>query len=307
VLFLLWIILTIGLEIYDNRMKINKPILKQTRSLLLIFILSVAATLVNPFGIGIYTETFRYLGNPMQKYISEWGPITPPSVAWWRHMGVAILMVVGISRLYSTGKFKEKIPSIVLACMFFVLALWARRYAWPSYYIMLPVLYPIADFFKPDKRESQFFGTVGVLAATFVFVLILKFPFPDIIDYSWDKYCQRENVACSPSSAEFLLQHHLNNNLFSYYGWGGWLIWNYPGIKPTIDGRMPFWRDESGYSGFEEYYRYSQDISDIDDAKYNVVYMPPDKPIYQRMEQLVKERKWELVYQDKYAGIFVRN
>jgi hypothetical protein len=35
--------------------------------------------------------------------------------------------------------------------------------------------------------------------------------------------------------------------------------------------------------------------------------MPPDKPIYQRMEQLVKEGKWELVYQDKYAGIFVRN
>ena len=222
-------------------------------------------------------------------------------------MGIGVLIVVGIIRLYSIGKFKDKIPSIALACIFFVLPLWARRYAWPSYYIMLPVLYPIADFFKPDRREFRFFGTISLLTATLAFVLFLKLPFSDIVDYSWSKYCQTSDAACSPNSAEFLSQHHLDNDLFSYYGWGGWLIWNYPSIKPTIDGRMPFWRDENGYSGFEEYYGYSQDVSDIDNSKYDVVYMPPDKPIYQRMEQLVKEGKWELVYQDKYAGIFVRN
>ena len=94
--------------------------------------------------------------------------------------------------------------------------------------------------------------------------------------------------------------------MFSDYGWGRWLIWNYPDIKPTIDGRMPFWEDEHGYSGFEEYYWYEQNWSDIDESKYNVVYMSPGKSIYQRMEQLVKEGKWDLVYQDRYAGIFVR-
>jgi hypothetical protein len=171
---------------------------------------------------------------------------------------------------------------------------------------MLPILYPIAHFFKPDRRKILLFGTIGLLTATFAFVLLLKSPFSDDTNYSWSKYCQRANVACSPDSAEFLSRHSLTNELFSDYGWGGWLIWNYPDIKPTIDGRMPFWEDEHGYSGFKEYYWYEQDWADIDESEYNVVYVSPGKQIYQRTEQLVKEGKWDLGKQDRYAGIFVR-
>jgi hypothetical protein len=69
---------------------------------------------------------------------------------------------------------------------------------------------------------------------------------------------------------------------------------------------MPFWEDENGYSGFKEYYWYEQNWSDIDESEYDVVYMSPRATIYQRMNQLVEEGKWDLVYQDRYAGIFVR-
>ena len=305
-LFLLWIALTVGLELYNNRMKIDAPILQQTRTLLLCFLLAAMATLINPFGIGVYTETFRHLGNPMQNYISEWTPIPPLSELGGRHIVLALLFLLGIWELHSTGKLKEKIPSIFFACLFFVLPFWARRYAWPAYYITLPVLYPIAQFFKPDNHKARLFGGIGLLTATFAVVLILKFPFSNVINYSWDRYCQRGADSCSSTSAEFLSQHYSGDKLFSNYDWGGWLIWNYPDIKPAIDGRMPFWQDEQGYSAFKEYYWYEQNWSDIDESKYNVVYTPPGKAIYKRMEQLVEEGKWDLVYQDRYSGIFVR-
>ena len=42
-------------------------------------------------------------------------------------------------------------------------------------------------------------------------------------------------------------------NMFNEYSWGVYLIWKLPEYKTFIDGRMLSWRDESGYSVFEEY------------------------------------------------------
>ena len=111
---------------------------------------------------------------------------------------------------------------------------------------------------------------------------------------------------CSSKSAHYLLDHHLNHKLFSLYGWGGWLIWNYPQIKPSIDGRMHLWVQHD-YSAFADYYSVEQNIKDIDKTSYDVAYMSPSKPVYNRLLQLVKQGKWRLVYQDKFAGVFVRS
>jgi len=48
-------------------------------------------------------------------------------------------------------------------------------------------------------------------------------------------------------------------------------------------------------------------MKEINASHYDVVYMSPDKPIYNHMMQLVKMKKWRMVYEDKFAGIFVRN
>ncbi|MCL5432527.1 MAG: hypothetical protein M1524_00215, partial [Patescibacteria group bacterium] len=102
-------------------------------------------------------------------------------------------------------------------------------------------------------------------------------------------------------------QKYDKEKLLTLYNWGGWLIWNYPEIKPTIDGRMPFWRNKSGYSGFLDYYAYEQNLKDIDKGKFDIVYVSPSKPIYDRLINLTKENKWKLIYKDKYSGIFIRN
>ena len=132
-------------------------------------------------------------------------------------------------------------------------------------------------------------------------------PFYKFYSYDWDDYCDQPVLQCSSSSADFLIENNLDKNLYTLYGWGGYLIWNYPEIKPSIDGRMHIWRDESGYSAFEDYYGYEQNIKDIDKSNYNIVYMSPSKPIYNRMLELVNLKKWDLVYQDNRAGVFVRN
>lgn len=93
----------------------------------------------------------------------------------------------------------------------------------------------------------------------------------------------------------------------TFYNWGGWLIANYPELKPSIDGRMHLWVDKNGYSAFLDYYPYEQNRKDIDKSDYNVVFMPPNKPIYKRLVELVKEGRWKIVYTDSNATIFQRS
>ena len=91
------------------------------------------------------------------------------------------------------------------------------------------------------------------------------------------------------------------------YNWGGWLIWNFPEIKPTIDGRMHLWKDENGYSGFDEFFAIEQNFIDVDRTKYDAVFISPEKHVYKRLIGLANEGKWKLVYSDNYSGVFVRS
>ena len=124
---------------------------------------------------------------------------------------------------------------------------------------------------------------------------------------SWKTFCELRR--CSEKSVEYLIENGLSKKkLFTLYDWGGWLIWNYPEIKPTIDGRMHLWRDENGYSAFAEYYPLEQNWSgyEIDDTEYNVVFISTRKSIYKKMLQLVDNGKWKLRYRDDDAAIFER-
>lgn len=91
------------------------------------------------------------------------------------------------------------------------------------------------------------------------------------------------------------------------YNWGGWMIWNYSDMKPSTDGRMHLWRDETGYSAFEYDYYIEQTLTDIDDSKYSVVFTATYKPIFKRLQELAKEGKWRQVYKDKFSVIYLRN
>ena len=280
---------------------------KDFGSLLLILLLSSAITLANPFGIDLHLDALTHLGNPLLKNIAEYLPFPSLSQAWWNQIIVAVLLGVGLVILYFREKLSTQLPAIVSILFLFILSFSVRRYAWPAYYLILPILHPITGFFKPDTKKATTISSFVILLIIFGITLAGKLPFQKFQTFNWNEYCKDEFILCSPKSANYLSKHNLSSNLYSLYGWGGYLIWNHPEIKPLIDGRMHMWRDEKGYSGFENYYSYEQNLKDIDKSEYDVVYMSPVKPVYNRMLKLVQSKKWKVAYQDSFAGIFVRN
>lgn len=288
-------------------LNLREAILKNGLFLTGILIASVLVTVINPFGISIHTAALSHFGNPLLKSIAEYLPFEVNSQPWWNQVIVGIGLVLGFLFLYFRGKAAKSVPLLGVSIVVYILSFGVRRYAWPAYYLIFALLQPLAEFLKPDNKKIAYVMTAVFLCVLFGVAIGSRYPFTKYETYGWNEYCQSYSVRCSPESAEFLVKNKLTNNLYTLYSWGGYLIWNYPEIKPVIDGRMHLWKDDKGFSGFIDYYRYEQNMEDIDTSQYDTVYMSPDKPVYNRMLELVEANKWRMVYEDDRAGVFVRN
>lgn len=277
--------------------------MKEFGLLIGIFISSLFATLVNPFGWEIHTTALSHVGSPLLQDIAEYLPFDMFSVSWWNHIMAGVLLAFGFLMLLIARRILDNLPLLGAGVILFVLSFEVRRYAWPAYYLILPLLAPLSTYLKPDTKKIT--QTLSVAFAVFLVVMALvsKLPLTQFFSYSWDQYCIQ--TKCSPKAVQFLIDERRTKNVFTLYGWGGWLIWNYPEVKPVIDGRMHLW-NKNGYSAFKEYYALEQNFEDIDLSPYNTVLISPDRPIYDRLIKLENAGKWKMVYSDQNAAVFVR-
>ncbi|OGG02500.1 hypothetical protein A2W14_01730, partial [Candidatus Gottesmanbacteria bacterium RBG_16_37_8] len=261
-----------------------------------VIVLSFAVTLINPHGMEIYREVIRHFGNPYQKYIVEWVPLPPFSSLWWLLIFWGIFLIFNIRMIIDKKKFSQCFEWIVIAAVFYFLAHWMRRYAWTMYLVSVPVIITYFRSIKPAL--NSFMGKaipLMILGGMYLYTVMYHIPKQRLNFMNWDRFCA-DFIKCSPASAEFLKENKLPGKFLSNYNWGGWLIWNYPEIKPSIDGRMHLWRDEKGYSAFAKYYFLEQNVEDIEKTDYEVVYMSSEKPLYDKMLELVVAGKWKTVY-----------
>lgn len=296
-------------EVLDKKIKIQGLInlIKEYRFLVAAILISFFATLVNPFGFGVYREVFNHFGNPWLKYISEWAPFGDLSRQWWSLIAFINLFVVGLGILFFTGRLRSQLPLFLLCTLLILLSFYERRYAWTLYYISLPILAGISHFFKPNTVKFESIGAFIISVVFLFFASSQKGDFSEVKNMTWSKYCSASVILCSPSAVRFVEENKLANNISTPYSWGGWMIWNYPNVKPSIDGRMHLWKDEKEYSAFAEYYTNVQDWESIDRSKYDTVIALKIKPIYKRLTALSKEGKWKKVYEDRFSAVFVRN
>ena len=227
------------------------------------------------------------------------------SLPWLNLFLTAILAGIGIIAFSFGGQFKKKLPQIGIFTVLFLLSMWIKRYAWAMYFTLIPLVKPIASFVKPEKEKSRFIAGTTLFLISLVFVIFLKMPLAQFTQMNWSTYCEIGN-GCSPASATALADYYSEGKTMTLYNWGGWLIWNFPDLKPSVDGRMHLWRDKTGYSAFEYDYNFEQNVTDINSSDYNVVYTSITKNIYEQLQVLVAQGKWEQVYGDETAAIFIR-
>lgn len=305
IIFVLWVFFAIVRKYIEEERNISKT-LKTAKVLIGVLLLSIGATFIHPFGLGIYEDAFVHFGNKDLQFIAEYLPFNDLSQLWWNQIIVGVLIIFGFIFLFFSDQAKKNIPILGITSILYGMSWMVRRYAWTLYYLTIPFLKPIVNFFKPDTEKNTTRFAWVILITSLIVTLYVKYPYTQYTQMSWDLFCS-EYQDCSKEAVEFMIKNNLTKDHLTFYDWGGWMIFNFhPQIKPSIDGRMHLWRDDKGYSAFSEYYSYEQDFTDINDSEYNVVLMSPKKPMYDRLLYWVDRGYWKIAYEDEKAGVFIR-
>lgn len=226
----------------------------QTKQLI-IFIFSILATLVNPYGINLWKEALvTVTSQALRQYIEEWFPaIFFINLAFF---ALSILSCTLLIKYFRKFRFTEKILYFVL----FFIALSSVK----NMVFFVPVALFIAakglDLFYKDLSnypfgQIRFNKLYAVLCALCIIFFVLKI--------SWVFYVLPVSTEASlyPKKAvEFLHANPSSGQIFSSYGWGGYLIWKLPGKKVFVDGRMASWENplapkNESKNAYEEYHQ----------------------------------------------------
>jgi hypothetical protein len=170
---------------------------------------------------------------------------------------MVVMFVFSLSFVVKQRKIL-KMEELVVYFAFLLQAVSSRRHLPLWIIIALPMTtLAISDFYK---EISKFKGAIGRLKKVYKFawlgVLLIIF-FQLGFDFR-EAVFLREEGFYPKGAVEFLRANFPKGEVFSSYGWGGYLIWKLPEKKVFIDGRMPSWRwkpksNEELANAFDDY------------------------------------------------------
>lgn len=273
-------------------------------------LLSAAVTLINPYWFGLW-QTLIKESHPYQfSYISEWVPPSTANIYYF----AAYCAVLGLIISAFIGA-RNKLPIwYVLALGIFCIASIRVQYFFRLAVILgLPAVMVFWTEPLSELRKVLPPSLVKKLKASLVlFVVLSTLTISSIFltaaaeSTNYNKFIKKQNY---PKAAlDFALTHNVKGNVFNSYGWGGYMIWNYPQVKTFVDGRMPSWR-EGNKSVFEDYIKISNSpkkhIGILHDYNVNWILYPTDSTLVRFLQ--TPNSGWTEIYSDDTASVFVES
>lgn len=313
------------------------PILKMRdkNRVLMMLALSVVASLINPYGVTLYSFLSGYSNSFYMSYINEWQgqfslPPHYPQLIYLSLSATGALLWFWFERQTKT---KLKLWDISIFLLFFILA-WRSRRHFP---LFVTVSLPLVVLFYQETFKSiwqSFSSQMKLIILSFLTLSIFLSCLSIIIylplkQHVIDDFC---NIRYPCAAVSYLKAHPetKDDKLFSEYNWGGYLLWAYPEKQIFIDGRMPqvAYKD---YSILEEYleFRKSKENAEkmLDEYKINLVLIKKNqavlsltpwlkalmsinnedlsKPDYLK-EYVSSAHNWRPVFQDNLSILFIR-
>jgi hypothetical protein len=277
----------------------------QARHTLRVALVALAATLLNPFGLGAWSYVFRLSTNPLvTRFVAEWKPPTLREVDGVLFFASALAVVVYLARRLRSNPVSG--VALLTLGLFLLVALQASRgILWWALVVpvtMAGVLATQGTGEPRDDRSKSITNTVVVLVVVALGVTFLPW---------W-----RDRTPIGPSTglvsdAPAALTNHLSRllapgqRIFGPEAWGSWIELQLPRNPTFVDSRIEVfpsavWRDYVDVSNGQQGW---QGILD----RWNV-----DVVIAERGEQALlipiirRDPGWKLVYEDEKGVAFVR-
>lgn len=201
---------------------------------------SLAATLINPYGSGAWREVWLSISDSAIRWkIAEWMPA-------FLFADLAFIAFLVMSAFF-VWRYRKSFSTDQLVVYFFILAqaLLSRRHVplWILFALPMTVegllfLYEEVVKIKFGKQRFKVLYKFAWIMTVVIFVIRSALAVNSSRRLSENKYYPK-------SAVEYLSQNTPEGEIFSVYAWGGYLIWQLPGQKTFVDGRMPSWRWEN--------------------------------------------------------------
>ena len=209
--------------------RVERTDLRRARALLLTGVAGGLACLVNPFGYGVLTYSFRLTGSEVfMAKIEEWMPPTSDPAFWpyWGLLGLVALSVLVTCR-------RASLFDIACLAAFGWLSVCYRRQIGVFGLVSLPILgkhLAIATLWLGRRTSAGPRPRLAVLGRVLLVCLVAV--------ASAKRWHDREDDVVPTKAAEFLASLDFEGGVFSEYDWGGYLIWRlFPQQQVFMDGR----------------------------------------------------------------------
>ena len=282
----------------------------RARRTLLVGVATVLATLLNPFGVQIWSYALDLSTNPViRKTISEWAPLTIGTVPGWFAIGSALAVAVYLIRRTRPTPW----TALLTLGIFFLLAMSAQR-AIVWWGMVAPVV--LGTLMRPEREEVAAVAAPAagadarpaapepsrapayVIIGALVTLIVVLAPW-------WRGSSPDRFLRAAPPGLTAAVQERLHpgTRLLVDQPWGSWFEFAVPEDPVFVDSRIEIvpaaiW-DDYGQVGFAGA-RWKQVL---DDWQVDAIVANAD---WELLSLLEADPGWRSVYKDDDGELFVR-
>lgn len=279
---------------------------QQIRKLIVIALISVAALVINPYGLQMLLVPFQTVGiGALRNFIQEWNSPNFQGRETWGF----IFLLLGVLGAAGASKRRLNWTDFILVSGTAFMSLLAGRNIAVFAVAATPVLTYHLDSVltergwtlktvqrvTPGMARLNLILVIAVLLGALLKVAVVLSP--KTVDQ-----VMRETLPVA--AVDYIQQNHPPREIFNSYNWGGYLLFALPNYPVFVDGRTDLYGDT-----FLTQYLQTAIGGDgwhdtLDNYGVNTVIIEKESGL---ARQLRSDAEWQEVYTDALASIFVRS
>jgi hypothetical protein len=267
--------------------------------LLVVWGISVLATLIGPYSWQLYTVILGYMRSSV-----PYNVIVELEAMNFRAAEHYVLLLIIAGAFFTLGWRRS--GDLFKAALLVICTLVAFRMTRDSWFVCVPALAIIADTklqSAPETVALRKRGLVPVAATGLVTILVL-------VLVAWDSGINNPSLeqvvagAFPVNASNFIRAQSLPRPIYNDLNWGGFIIWSLPDYPVAIDGRTDLYGDEIVYRFYQERWGPPSWASDPNLSAAKLVLLKSDS----RLAMLLHgdQQHFRLVYSDPLAVVFIR-
>jgi hypothetical protein len=270
------------------------------------FVICSLATLVNPFGWGLWESTWRALVITRSGF-DEWAPVSwfssPQLYPGYKLLFVGVLAAL-VFQIHRKSWRRIEQSRVILIAIFMALSLVSARHTSLFAAVagaLLPGLYPKADWMPPHRiHPLRRLAAIAVSSAALLvpfFAALIVMP-GDGLQIKYD------SSSCPVQAVAFLQKRDIQGNLLVSFNYGSYALWQLRGkMRVSMDGRYDLVYRPETYRGVADFFSGKGDWQSLlTSPAPSAILVAETDAVYHKLQA---EPSWQEAYHDGTDAVFL--